>query len=69
MLLTQLVHGCGGKLQLIILPAFSHSESDVIHLLEQHCLVSRTVNKGFQLTQTMTKTINLNVPTTNNNKL
>jgi hypothetical protein len=29
-------------------PAFPHSESDVIHLLEYQCLLSRTVNNAVQ---------------------
>jgi hypothetical protein len=45
----------GAQLELNIVPAFPHSESDVIHLLKKQCLLSRTVNKGFKAIQTMTK--------------
>jgi hypothetical protein len=51
------------------MPAFPHSESDVIHLLEQQCLLSRTVNKGFNAKQTTQNYINLNLTTTKSNNL
>jgi hypothetical protein len=41
--------------ELNIVPAIPCSESDVIRLLEQQCLLSRTVNKGFNAIQAMTK--------------
>jgi hypothetical protein len=46
------------------IPEFPHSESDVICLLEQQCLLSRTVNKWFEAIQTMTK---LHTTTKSNN--
>jgi hypothetical protein len=44
-----------GDEDLSYVPALPHSESDVIHLFEQQCLLSRTVNKAFNAIQAITK--------------
>jgi hypothetical protein len=52
------------RTELNILPAFPPSESDVIHLLERQCLLSRTVNRVFKAKQTTQNYIHLNLTTT-----